>query len=113
MNEGVVQEIDIATGRVLFEWHSGDHVDPSESYEPLPKDEGPWDYFHVNSIDPDGQGSLLVSARHTHAVYEIRKSPTEHQVGVEFLRITPADRAFLESFVGRKTGQGNAAAPFN
>ena len=33
-------------------------------------------------------------------VYEIRKSPTEHQVGVEFLRITPADRAFLESFVG-------------
>ena len=74
VNEGVVQEIDIATGRVLFEWHSGDHVDPSESYEPLPKDEGPWDYFHVNSIDPDGQGSLLVSARHTHAVYEIRKS---------------------------------------
>jgi hypothetical protein len=74
INEGVVQEIDIATGRVLFEWRSGDHVDPSESYEPLPKDESPWDYFHVNSIDPDGSERLLVSARHTHAVYEIRKS---------------------------------------
>ena len=29
-------------------------------------------------------------------VYEIRKSATEHQVGVEFLRISPADRAYLE-----------------
>ena len=75
LNEGVVQEIDIATGRVLFEWHSADHVDPSESYEPLPKDTSTaWDYFHVNSIDPDGSGRLLISSRNTHAVYEIRKS---------------------------------------
>ena len=74
IDEGVLQEIDVATGRVLFEWHSADHVDPSESYEPLPKDESPWDYFHVNSIEPDGQGRLLVSARHTHTVYSIRKS---------------------------------------
>jgi hypothetical protein len=35
-------------------------------------------------------------------VYEIRKSSTEHQVGIEFLRITPSDRAFLESFVGQR-----------
>jgi hypothetical protein len=75
LDEGVVQEVDIATGRVLFEWHSADHVDPSESFEALPKDTStPWDYFHVNSIDPDGTGRLLVSARNTHAVYEIRKS---------------------------------------
>jgi hypothetical protein len=45
-------------------------------------------------------------------VYEIRKSPTEHQVGVEFLRITPADRAFLESVVGgsRRPGGADPAA---
>jgi hypothetical protein len=74
LNEGVVQEIEIATGRVLFEWHSADHVAPSASYEALPKDTTTaWDYFHVNSIEPDGSGRLLVSARHTHAVYEIRK----------------------------------------
>jgi hypothetical protein len=73
LNEGVVQEIDIPTGRVLFEWHSAQHVDPSESYGP--KDFSPaWDYFHVNSIDPDGPGRVLVSSRHTHTVYEIRKS---------------------------------------
>jgi Arylsulfotransferase (ASST) len=78
LNEGVVQEIDITTGRVLFEWHSADDVDPSESYEPyepLPKDTSmAWDYFHINSIDPDGPGRMLVSARNTHSVYEIRKS---------------------------------------
>ena len=74
LDEGVVQEIDIATGRVVFEWHSADHVDPTESYESLPKDASAWDYFHVNSIEPDGPGRLLVSARHTHAVYSIRKS---------------------------------------
>jgi hypothetical protein len=75
VDEGVVQEIDIATGRVLFEWHSADHVDPSESYAPVPDDAGAaWDYFHVNSIDPDGSGRLLVSARNTHTVYEIRES---------------------------------------
>jgi hypothetical protein len=75
IDEGVVQEIDIATGRVLFEWHSAGRVDPSESYEPVPDDPStPWDYFHVNSIDPDGSGGLLVSARNTHGVYEIRKN---------------------------------------
>jgi hypothetical protein len=75
LNEGVVQEIDIATGRVLFEWHSADHIEPSESYVPLPEDAGTaWDYFHINSIAQDGPGRLLVSARNTHGVYAIRVS---------------------------------------
>jgi hypothetical protein len=43
-------------------------------------------------------------------VYEIRKSPTEHQVGVEFLRISSGDRAFLESFVGQRAGSDSGAA---
>lgn len=78
LNEGVVQEIDIATGRVLFEWHSADHVDPSESYVPLPEDTSEaWDYFHINSIDREASGRLLVSARNTHAVYAIRESDGE------------------------------------
>ena len=33
---GVVQEIDIATGKVLFQWNSEDHVPFSESEQPLP-----------------------------------------------------------------------------
>jgi c-di-GMP-binding flagellar brake protein YcgR len=37
-------------------------------------------------------------------VYEISRTPSEHQVGVEFLRISPPDRAFLESFVAQRKG---------
>lgn len=31
--------------------------------------------------------------------WEVRKNDTDYQVGVEFLRISPADKAFLESLV--------------
>ena len=34
--DGVVQEVDVATGKVLFEWHSLDHVPLSDSYQPVP-----------------------------------------------------------------------------
>jgi hypothetical protein len=77
--EGVVQELDVATGRVLFEWHSGEHVGLAESYaDPPPAQQGakaaPYDYFHVNSVDLEPDGNLLVSARNTHAVYEISRA---------------------------------------
>jgi hypothetical protein len=31
----------------------------------------PWDYIHLNSIDVEPNGNFLVSARNTHALYEI------------------------------------------
>jgi hypothetical protein len=68
--ESIVQEVDIATGRLLFEWRSADHVSPSESYVG-PSAGQPFDYFHINSIDVDTDGNLLISARHTCAVYKI------------------------------------------
>jgi Arylsulfotransferase (ASST) len=75
--EGVVQNVDVATGRVLFEWHSADHVALTESYAPPPKPgqgRTPYDYFHINAVDVEPDGNLLVSARNTHAIYEIRPS---------------------------------------
>lgn len=77
--EGVVQEVEITSGRVLFEWHSAEHVAPAESYLPVPPvangpKAAPYDYFHLNSIDVEPNGDLLISARNTHAVYEIRRS---------------------------------------
>jgi Arylsulfotransferase (ASST) len=76
--EGVVQEVSLQTGRVLFEWHSLDHVAPSESYLPLGPKTGllksPYDYFHINSVTLDTDGNLIVSSRHTSTVYKIRKS---------------------------------------
>ncbi len=68
--EGVVQEVDIRTGSVLFEWHSAEHVDMSESFAD-PTKGLPYDYFHLNSIAPDADGNLLISARHTWTVYKI------------------------------------------
>ena len=49
--DGIVQEIDIETGEVLFEWHSLDHIGLEESYYE------PFDYFHINSIDVYRRGS--------------------------------------------------------
>lgn len=70
--DGVVQEIDIKTGLVLFEWHSLDQVALGESYIPPPKTNGHiFDYFHINSAGFDRDGNLLVSARDTSAGYKV------------------------------------------
>ena len=37
---GIVQEVDIETGEVLFEWHSLEHVGLDESYRALPEEAG-------------------------------------------------------------------------
>jgi Arylsulfotransferase (ASST) len=71
--EGVVQEIDIASGEVLFEWHSLDHISPDESYVAADT-ASVWDYVHLNSIGVDQDGNLLVSCRHTWAVYKIERT---------------------------------------
>lgn len=68
--DGVVQEIDVRTGNVLFEWDSLDHVSPTLSeiaYSSFSSK--PYDYFHVNAIDPSGHGTVLISSRNTDAVY--------------------------------------------
>jgi hypothetical protein len=70
-----VQEIDIKTGLVRWEWHSLDHVGVSESHATVPTKEKPvpWDYFHLNSIDPEPDGNLLVSGRSTWAAYQLQQ----------------------------------------
>ncbi|MEV4345408.1 arylsulfotransferase family protein [Actinoplanes sp. NPDC049596] len=74
LHDGVLQEIDIATGRLVFEWRSSDHVGVDESYAPLPQGDSahlPYDYFHANSVGLAADGDLIISARHTWAVYKI------------------------------------------
>jgi len=70
--DSVVQEIDIKTGLVLYQWDSLDHVPLSDSYEIMPKSAGsPFDYFHVNSVQQAANGDLIISGRNTSAAYEI------------------------------------------
>ena len=72
---GIVQEIDVSTGRVLFEWRSNEHVGLDESFMPQVAQAGNVDYFHLNSIDVDTDGNLLLSARNTSTIYKVdRKS---------------------------------------
>ena len=73
-----MQEVDIPSGRVLFEWHSYPEVGLDESYAPPPKESAgakaaPWDYFHINSIDVEPNGNFLISARNTHGIYELSR----------------------------------------
>jgi Arylsulfotransferase (ASST) len=65
-----IQEIDMRTGLVRWEWHSLDHVDVDESQTSPPKTT-PWDWFHLNSIDLQPDGDIFVSARSTWAGYEL------------------------------------------
>jgi hypothetical protein len=72
--EGAFQEVDIRTGRVLFEWHSVGHVRLTESYYHLPRNpDRTYDYFHINTIEIDRDGNFLVSARNTHTIYKINR----------------------------------------
>jgi hypothetical protein len=66
--DSIVQEIDVKSGAVLFEWHSLDHIPFTDSYSPLLN---PYDYFHVNSIDVHPDGNLVISARNTSSVYKL------------------------------------------
>ena len=73
--DGVVQEIDIKTGLVLFEWHSIGSVGLDESKEPLPeRPGGEYDYMHLNSVALDRDGNFIVSARNTWGVYKIDRA---------------------------------------
>jgi Arylsulfotransferase (ASST) len=69
---GVVQEIDIATGQVLFQWNSADHVPFSQSEQPLPASPStPWDWFHINAVKLDTDGNLLIDGRDTWTTYKV------------------------------------------
>ena len=69
-----VQEIDIATGLVLFDWHAIDHIPLSQSSKWGSKQPGHiLDPYHLNSVSLDRDGNLLVSARNTSAVYKINR----------------------------------------
>lgn len=71
----IVQEIDLTTGKLLLNWSAVEHVPVSDSMFPVPKTTTPWEPYHANSVAVASDGNLLVSMRHTSAVYKVdRKS---------------------------------------
>jgi hypothetical protein len=71
----LMQEIDLSTGLVRFEWHSLDHVALSASYASAKPTSlsSPFDFFHINSIDVQHDGSLLIDSRNTWAAYDVSR----------------------------------------
>jgi hypothetical protein len=70
--DGIVQEVDVKTGLVLFEWHTLGSVSIRETYAKVP-DSSPADISHVNSVYEEKDGNLLVSARDMHTGLELNR----------------------------------------
>ena len=102
-------ELDIATGELLFEWSSLDHVQPDESVLLINLGQAgsgynssdAWDYFHINSVDKDADGNYLISARDACAIHKINGTDGEI-IWVSFRSLAtaprqPANSVFLSS----------------
>lgn len=71
LTDSVVQEIDIKTGLVMWEWHALGHIPLRDSTMAAQRSSYPWDAFHINSIDPGTSNDLLLSSRNTCALYDV------------------------------------------
>ena len=75
VENAVVQEIDISTGLVLFQW---DASTTSASTTPTlfsPKETGQvLDPYHANSVSLDASGNIVLSTPNTSAVYDIDRT---------------------------------------
>jgi hypothetical protein len=92
LQDAIVQEVDVRTGLVMWEWHAYGHVALSDSYNEKPTSATtPWDFFHVNSISPDlsGDENLLISSRNTWAGYEL-----DHHTGQILWRLGGKQTSF-------------------
>jgi hypothetical protein len=82
INDSVIEEIDVKTGLVMWEWHALGHIPIGETHNPAPSSDSPWDYVHINSISPDPAGQpagtvpgqpsdVLLSSRNTWTLYDV------------------------------------------
>ena len=70
--DSVIQEIDLDTGLVVFEWHSLGKIGLRETFSrPTRSRRDPFDYAHANSVSLDRDGDFLMSARNTWSIYKI------------------------------------------
>jgi hypothetical protein len=80
LTDSVIEEVDVKTGLVMWEWHALGHIPVGESNQPVPAGNYPWDYVHINSIDPGPTGDVLLSSRNTWTLYDV----DEHSGGMHW-----------------------------
>jgi hypothetical protein len=71
--DSIVQEVDIRTGLVVWEWHSYGHI-PLETSQATPQNSASYDAFHINGIQSLARDRVLISARDTSAVYKVDRA---------------------------------------
>jgi hypothetical protein len=114
ITDSVIQEIDVKTGLVMWEWHALGHIPIGESHNPAPKASYPWDYVHINSISPGGVGSgpqggaagadqpgnVLLSSRNTWTLYDVdlRSGAVRWRLGGEHsnFKLGPGTRTYWQ-----------------
>ncbi len=70
---GVVQELD-SNKNVVFEWHSADHFDFDDVDEYFLQDTSNVDWTHMNAVELDQDGNILISSRHLNEITKINRS---------------------------------------
>lgn len=70
------EEID-ASGNLISEWDSNDHLDPTETYDFWGYNPNDFDYCHGNAYEEDTDGHILVSHRHLNSIHKIHRQTGE------------------------------------
>ncbi|HLI32239.1 MAG TPA: arylsulfotransferase family protein [Solirubrobacteraceae bacterium] len=107
LEDFAVQEVNIRSGKLLFEWNMLKHVPLSEA-QTAPPAVGVWDPYHMNSVAEYGAHDLLISARNTWAIYKVARSDGSvlWQLGGRGSSIKlPADGAFYWQHDARPHGK--------
>ena len=66
----IVQELD-AKKNLVFQWRSWDHIPLEESYIPLT--DPVVDYMHINAVESDLDGNIMISSRHLCEITKINR----------------------------------------
>lgn len=69
----VIQERTLS-GTLLFEWKSLDHIPVTDATEDIDLTQARIDYIHVNSINRDQNGDLIISCRHLDEIICVRRT---------------------------------------
>ncbi len=72
--DGIIQEVD-GNGKTVFQWRSGHKIDVTESYNPL--NQATNSYIHINSLDLDLDGNIIISCRNISQILKINRKTGE------------------------------------
>jgi hypothetical protein len=70
---GVVQELNM-NKQVVFEWHSIDYFDFDDVDEYFLNNPASVDWTHMNAVEQDDDGNILISSRHFNEITKISRS---------------------------------------